>query len=109
MYRFPELSTTTPFGPHKGELVAGPAMSNPVVPLPATTVNCPAGVTFSTTLLPVSAMYRFPELSTVALLGLRNAVLVAGPAVGVPVQNVLVPATPDSVPDGVTLYISLFV
>jgi hypothetical protein len=44
MYTSPELSTATPAGYHRAELVAVPGVGAPLVPRPATTDKSPPGV-----------------------------------------------------------------
>jgi hypothetical protein len=62
MKRLPSLSTTTPLGSFNSALVAGPVLllAQPRMPLPATVVISPEGVTSRTTSLSVSAMNRLP-------------------------------------------------
>jgi hypothetical protein len=95
MYTLPDASTATPRGPCNFELVAVPAVGAPALPVPAKIESVPDGVTFSMTLLLVSAMYKLPDASTATSTGLWNAELVAGPAVGVPDEPD--PATIDRV------------
>ena len=96
MYTFPELSTRHPVGGAELELVAGPGWGRRLVAGPGEDRQRPGGVTFSTMLLPWSAMYTFPELSTATPAGALNFELVAGPGVGAPA--VPVPAMIDRVP-----------
>src|SRR5579875_1838457 len=101
MYTLPELSTATPVGQYRSELVAGPGVGEPRRPSPAMIDRVPEGVTFSISSFCVSAMYTLPELSTATLSGLSRSELVAGPGVGAP-PGPTIPAKMDRVPEGVT-------
>ena len=105
MYTLPAESTATPSGVLSSELVAGPRVGAPAVPLPAITDRIPAAVTFSTSLLFVSAMYTLPAESTATSDRRFSLELVASPAVGAPA--VPLPAITDRIPAVVTFSTSL--
>jgi hypothetical protein len=68
---------TEPVGINSALVAGPPSPPAPGVPLPATVVIMPDGLTFLTLPVPVSKMYRLPCLSKVTPLALVSQVLVA--------------------------------
>src|SRR5271154_916524 len=100
MYKLPDESTATPNGAINIAFVADPPSPEypEVPPVPATVEMMPWGVTFRTTALLESAMYRLPEESTARPAGWFTCALVAAPpspenpGIPVPAKVVMIPA-----------------
>src|ERR1039457_3865884 len=109
MKTFPFPSTATPSGAiNAAEVASPPSPLKPGVPLPATVLIVPAGVTIRMRSLPLSTMNRLPAPSTATSQGSNNSAEVAGPLSPLK-PRVPLPATVLIVPAGVTFRIRLFI